>query len=68
VIERGASGTTITFPSGHSVKLPPDAEPQIIHDPKVKRRKTPKKVELPAPIQPESQPPDDSSPPPGADG
>jgi hypothetical protein len=53
LIERSMSGTAITFPSGHKIDLPPDAEPQIIHDPKLKRRRTPKK---PAPS------PDDSAP------
>ncbi len=48
VIERSVSGTTITFPSGHKVDLPPDAEPQIVHDPKVKRRKPAKKTAPPA--------------------
>jgi hypothetical protein len=65
-IERSAKGTTITFPTGHTAKLPPDAGPQIVHDPKVKRRKAaPKKIaprsaeESPTPTAPldESQPP-----------
>jgi hypothetical protein len=32
-ITRGAAGTEIAFPSGETVTLPPDAEPQIVRDP-----------------------------------
>jgi hypothetical protein len=31
-IQRSAEGTTITFPSGRTVTLPPDAEPQIVRE------------------------------------
>jgi hypothetical protein len=47
-IERSAKGTTITFPTGHAVKLPPDAGPQIVHDPKVSGKAAPKKSVPPA--------------------
>jgi hypothetical protein len=64
-IERSAKGTSITFPSGHVVKLDPDATPQIVHDPKIKRRKTSKKAAPPAaedspapadPVEPDAPP------------
>ncbi len=60
-IERSAKGTTITFSTGHTVKLAADAAPQIIHDPKVKRRKPPKKAAPPA--AEESPPPADPADP-----
>jgi hypothetical protein len=31
-IQRSADGTAITFPSGRTVTLPPDAEPQVVRD------------------------------------
>jgi hypothetical protein len=52
-IARSAKGTIITFPSGHKATLPPDAKPQVVHDPKVKRRKTPKASAAPAVKPPE---------------
>ncbi|NLF75852.1 MAG: hypothetical protein GX573_09140 [Chloroflexi bacterium] len=41
VIERGATGTTITFPTGHQVTLEPDAPAQIVRDPNAKARPAP---------------------------
>jgi hypothetical protein len=54
VIARDDDGTTITFPTGTVIELPPDAEPQVVNDPKVKKRK-----QRAAPPPPEPQPPAD---------
>ncbi len=35
-LERRDDGTRITFPSGHTLELPPDADAQFIHDPNVR--------------------------------
>jgi hypothetical protein len=62
-IERRANGTTIHFPSGKEVKLPPDAEPQVVRDPskpKAARKPAapkPKPAEPPAPaMSPDDDP------------
>ncbi len=64
VIARSEKGTTITFPTGTEITLPPDAEPQIVNDPKAKRHK-------PEPIAPPPDPqesvPTAPSPGPGLD-
>lgn len=59
IIERSDDGTTITFPSGGTVELPPDAEPGAVRDPKGGRRKPPK-----APAPEPAPPPDNVTPPP----
>ncbi|MBN1202950.1 MAG: hypothetical protein JXJ20_13960, partial [Anaerolineae bacterium] len=35
-VQRDHDGTQITFPTGHTVDLPPDAEPQVVRDPSAK--------------------------------
>ncbi|MBN2305838.1 MAG: hypothetical protein JXQ72_15250 [Anaerolineae bacterium] len=37
-VSRRADQTAITFPTGHTVRLDPDAAPQIVRDPKAKKR------------------------------
>ncbi len=39
-IVRDGDGTVITFPSGHTVELLPDADPQVVRDPKAGRTRS----------------------------
>lgn len=38
-ITRTDDGTRIAFPTGHTVELPPDADPQVVKDPQARRDK-----------------------------
>lgn len=59
-ITRGADGTTVRFPSGGEVTLPPDATPQVVRDPSAAPASP-----APAPVEP--GPPADDEIPPGGD-
>jgi hypothetical protein len=48
-VERSDQATRIAFPTAYAVDLPPDAEPQIVHDPNAKKRKAPPPVPAPPP-------------------
>jgi hypothetical protein len=60
VIARSDAGTTITFPTGTAINLPPDAAPQIVNDPKVKARRDRKPKTVVSPPEPPT--PEDVAP------
>lgn len=65
-IERSADQTIITFPTGTTQRLKPDAEPQIVNDPKFKPRQ--QKPTAAPPPDPNIEPPaSDSGEPDAAD-
>ncbi len=60
VVARERDATTIRFPSAHETTLPPDAEPQLVRDPKARRAHRPQVTEPEGPDHPQANATDDT--------